>query len=203
MTKNTKPMTRLPPHRPIRAGAQPRAKTYLTPLLTAGCVLTLLLALTCLSGVSAAGGWHQFQKDALNTGITTDAAPRSDPELVWNMQTSGINVPPIVAGDLVYVYDANGTIQAFDKKSGDLVWRNETSSWMLQSATPAYGDGKIFVAERGGNLHAFDAAVGERLWKADVTDYDPAGTSAMMRTGLLSRAVPRQQKAHSSGAVHR
>jgi len=133
--------------------------------------IVVLLALVYLTGVSAAGDWHQFQKDETNAGITPDAAPRGDPELVWRVQTGGIDVPPIIAGRLVYVYDANGTIRAFDKKSGDLAWRNETASWMLQSSTPAYGDGMIFVAERDGNLHAFDAVTGERLWKVDVTDY--------------------------------
>ena len=131
----------------------------------------VLAALLLMLAAASASDWSQFQKDALNTGITSDAAPRSDPELVWSVQTDGINVPPIIAGNLVYVYDANGTIRAFDKKSGDLVWRNETSPWMLQSSTPAYGGGKIFVAGRDGNLHAFDAATGERLWETDVTDY--------------------------------
>jgi outer membrane protein assembly factor BamB len=132
--------------------------------------IVVLLALACLAGVSAADGWHQFQKDSRNTGTTSDAAPRSDPELVWSMQTGSIDVPLIIAGDLVYVYDANGTIRAFDKRNGNLVWRNETSPWMLQSSTPAYGDGKVFVAERNGDLYAFDAATGERLWKEHVTD---------------------------------
>ena len=135
------------------------------------CVLVALLALACLAGVSAADGWHQFQKDALNTGATSDAAPRIDPELVWSMQTGAIDVPPVVAGNLMYVYDANGTIRAFDKRNGNLVWRNETSPWILQSSTPAYGDGKVFVAERNGDLYAFDAVTGDRLWKAHVTDY--------------------------------
>ena len=164
-------MIHLPHQRPIRAGAQPHAKPYLPLLLMARCVIALLLTLACLAGVSAADSWYQFQKDALNAGITTDAAPRSDPELVWNMQTGAIDVPPVIAGDLVYVYDANGTLQAFDKKSGDLVWQNETSPWMLQSATPAYGDGKIFVAERGGDLYVFDAATGECVQKECMTNY--------------------------------
>jgi len=133
--------------------------------------IVALLALAYLSGLSAADGWHQFQKDSLNTGITSDAAPRSDPELVWSMQTGAIDVPPVIAGDLVYVYDANGTIRAFEKKGGDLVWRNETSPWMIQSSTPAYGDGQVFVAERNGDRYTFDAVTGDRLWKAHVTDY--------------------------------
>ena len=97
------------------------------------CVLVMLLALVCLTGVSAADGWHQFQKDALNTGTTSDAAPRSDPELVWSafmhtsMRSGGIDVPPIIAGDLVYVYDVNGTLWAFNMTDGTRIWRNETS----------------------------------------------------------------------------
>ena len=137
------------------------------------CVIVVLFVLACFAGISAADGdgWYQFQKDSQNTGITPAAAPRSDPELVWSMQTGAIDVPPIVAGDFVYVYDANGTIRAFDKRNGNLVWRNETSSWMLQSSTPAYGNGKLFVAEMNGDLYVFDAATGDRLWSAHVTDY--------------------------------
>ena len=134
----------------------------------------MLFALVCLTGIPAAAsvsGWHQFQKDPLHTGTTSDAAPGSDPVLLWSMQTGAINVPPLVAGDLVYVYDANGTMWAFDRRCGSMVWRNETSPWFIQSSTPAYGDDMIFAAERDGDLHAFDAATGERLWKAHATDH--------------------------------
>ena len=81
----------------------------------------VLLALACLAGISAASDWHQFQKDETNAGVTHDSAPTSDSKLAWNMQTDGINVPPIVAGNLVYVYDANGTIHVIDRKNGSLV----------------------------------------------------------------------------------
>jgi len=140
-------------------------------------VLVALLVLSCIAGVSAAEDWHQFQKDALNTGATPDAAPRSDPELVWSAFThtskwsGGIDVPPIIVGDLVYVYDVNGTLQAFDKTGGTLMWSNETSVG-FQGSTPAYGGGKIFVASNIGDIYAFDAATGGQLWKEHVTDRD-------------------------------
>jgi len=137
-------------------------------------VIVVLFALICLAEIPAAAsvsGWHQFQKDSLHVGTTSDAAPGSDPVLLWSMQTGAINVPPLVAGDLVYVYDANGTIWAFDRRCGSMVWRNETSPWFIQSSTPAYGDDMIFAAERDGDLHAFDAATGECLWKAHATDH--------------------------------
>jgi outer membrane protein assembly factor BamB len=135
-------------------------------------LLSLFLVLVSLSGISAAAsdcGWHQFQKDETNAGVTHDAAQTSDPELVWDMQTGGINVPPIVAGDLVYVYDANGTIRAIDRKNGSLVWSGETFTG-LQTSTPAYGDGRLFVASGSGDLYAFDATTGRRLWGVSVTD---------------------------------
>ena len=137
--------------------------------------IVVLLVLACLSGVSAADSWHQFQKDSLNTGITSDATPTADPVLVWSAFThtsecgTGIDAPPIIAGDLVYVYDVNGTLQASDRINGTLIWRNETSVG-FQSSTPAYGNGKIFVASSAGDMYAFNAATGEDLWKKHVTD---------------------------------
>ena len=106
-------------------------------------ISVLFAAMLCLAGVpfgaaqhlpsTVDGDWHQFQKDSSNTGITSDAAPRSDPELVWSRFThtsiwsGGINVPPIIVGDLVYIYDVNGTLHAFNMTDGTLIWRNETS----------------------------------------------------------------------------
>ena len=120
--------------------------------------------------------WYQFQKDEINAGITYSPAPTEDPELAWSAFTygsewgNGIDVTPIIAGDLVYVYVANGSIWAFDKTSGDLIWKNETTGGNLQTSTPAYGDGKIFVAANSGDLFAFNATTGKELWNVHVTD---------------------------------
>ena len=120
--------------------------------------------------------WHQFQKDEINTGITYTSAPTKYPELAWSAFTygsemgNGIDVTPIIAGDMVYVYAANGSIWAFDKTSGDLIWMNETTGGNLQTSTPAYGNGKIFVAANNGDLFAFNATTGKELWSVQVTD---------------------------------
>ncbi len=82
---------------------------------------------------------------------------------------NGIDAPPIIAGDILYVCDVNGTLWAFNRTDGTLVWRNETSVG-FQSSTPAYGNGKIFVASNIGDMYVFDAATGEQLWKEHVTD---------------------------------
>ncbi|KAB3545337.1 MAG: PQQ-binding-like beta-propeller repeat protein [ANME-2 cluster archaeon] len=138
-------------------------------------ILMLTIVMITLTGTAIASDWQQFQKNETNNGLTGGPAPRSDPELVWSAFTrtdelgNGIDVPPIIAGDLVYVYDADGTLWAFNKTDGTLIWRNETSVG-FQSSTPAYGNGNIFVASNIGDMYAFDAATGEQLWKEHVTD---------------------------------
>jgi len=127
-------------------------------------------------GMALDSNWHQFQKDEKNTGIIYSSAPIKYPELAWSRFTytsecgNGIDVTPIIAEDIVYVYAANGSIWAFDKTNGDLMWKNETTGGNLQTSTPAYGDGKIFVAANSGDLFAFNATTGEVLWNVHVTD---------------------------------
>jgi len=131
---------------------------------------------TCTAPPAPQPDWHQFQKDEINTGITYSPAPTEDPELAWSRFTytsewdNGIDVTPIIAEDMVYIYAANGSIWAFNKTNGDLIWQNETTGGNLQTSTPAYGDGKIFVAANSGDLFAFNATTGEELWHVHVTD---------------------------------
>ena len=126
-------------------------------------------------GMALNSNWHQFQKDEKNTGIIYSSAPTKDPEFAWRAFTygsewgNGIDVTPIIAGEMVYVFAANGSIWAFDKTNGNLIWKNETTGGNLQTSTPAYGDGKIFVAATSGDLFAFNATIGEELWNVHVT----------------------------------
>ena len=113
--------------------------------------------------------WPQFQKDEVNSGKTSDLAPTNSPVMTWRQFTYqsggiGIEVVPIVAGDMVYVYAGDG-LWAWDKKSGELKWQKGISGHGgLQTSTPAYGDGKLFIATFDGYLFAFDAITGDELW---------------------------------------
>ncbi len=136
----------------------------------------LMISVMPLSAAALDSNWHQFQKNEINIGVTCSPSPTEDAELAWSAFTygsemgNGIDVTPIIAGDMVYIYAANGSIWAFDKTNGDLMWKNETTEGMLQTSTPAYGDGKIFVAANSGDLFAFDATTGDELWNVNVTD---------------------------------
>ncbi|MEA3324158.1 MAG: PQQ-binding-like beta-propeller repeat protein, partial [Euryarchaeota archaeon] len=138
-------------------------------------LLPALAVLVLATSISSAADWHQFQRDEQNAGVTYSPAPTEYPELAWNAFTctsdgNGIDVTPIIAGDKIYVFAANGSIRAFNRTNGDLIWKNETTGGTLQTSTPAYGDGKIFIAAESGDLFAFDAETGEELWNVHVTD---------------------------------
>ncbi len=100
---------------------------------------------------------------------------------------SRLTAPPIVAGGLVYVLDAQNHVFAFDAQTGKAVWDRSiaptgdigTSRWYTlglfgssRSIDPAkgfggglaYDGGKIFAATGFGNVMSMDAHTGKQLW---------------------------------------
>ncbi|AKB52189.1 cell surface protein [Methanosarcina barkeri str. Wiesmoor] len=123
--------------------------------------------------------WLEFQKDSSHTGYTFSSAPIKDPKVLWQNLTSseqepcgsgGINVPPVISGNTVFVTAGNASIWAFDKDTGAHIWSKELGGSLTQTATPALGDGKLFVPTLGGDLYALDPENGSELWNTHVTD---------------------------------
>jgi outer membrane protein assembly factor BamB len=103
--------------------------------------------------------------------------------------SSRLTAPPIVAGGLVYVLDAEAHVFAFDATTGKPVWDKSLapdikigkSSWFgligPDSVDPtkgfggglAYDGGKLFAATGFANVFALDAHTGKQLWKVDTT----------------------------------
>jgi outer membrane protein assembly factor BamB len=98
---------------------------------------------------------------------------------------SRLTAPPIVAGGLIYVLDAETHVFAFEALTGKPVWDKSlapagtagSSSWFNifgsdTSIDPAkgfggglaYDGGKIFAATGFGNVTALDAKTGRQLW---------------------------------------
>ncbi|GAB7016628.1 hypothetical protein JCM10550A_19970 [Methanogenium cariaci] len=121
--------------------------------------------------------WSQFQRTNRNNGVTASQGPVEEPGQLWKEMASGtgINAPPLCVGDMVYVISSNGNVTAFDRIYGTTSWESETYSGSIQTATPAYGNGKIFAATFNGYLFAFDAETGEELWQRHVTDNNLQG----------------------------
>jgi outer membrane protein assembly factor BamB len=100
---------------------------------------------------------------------------------------SRLTAPPIVAGGLVYVLDAETHVYAFNAKTGEAVWDRSLApvdpsarSWfgLFRSGNAidptkgfgggiAYSGGKLFAATGFANLIALDAKTGQVLWTAN------------------------------------
>jgi outer membrane protein assembly factor BamB len=134
---------------------------------------------TTYSSNTVTNNWLEFQKDSSNTGYSFSSAPTSDPKLLWKNLTSskqkplgsgGINVPPVIFGNKVFVTAGNASVWAFNKDTGSLIWSKELGGGLVQTATPALGDGKLFVPTHEGDIYAFNPETGAKLWKTHVTD---------------------------------
>ncbi len=133
-----------------------------------------LIILSMMSGFVLASDWTQFQKDAYNSGITSDRAPISAPSesLSWDLylsgssgmvRTSAVNHVPLVVGDTIYVAEPGGNISAIDKRTGNLKWRNDAmESSSFQLGTPAYSSqtDTLFIPRADGKLYFASASSG-------------------------------------------
>ena len=116
-------------------------------------------------------------------------------EPVWSVSAgkgtdddSRLTAPPIVAGGLIYVLDAETHVFAFEAATGQPVWAKSLappgtaghSAWYnifgsSNSINPAKGfgggiafdGGKLFAATGFGNVIAMDAKTGRQLWSAN------------------------------------
>ena len=123
--------------------------------------------------------WLQFQKNSTHSAYSFTDTPTMDPEVLWQALASpdqepwgsgGINVPPVVSGNKVFVTAGNASVWAFEKNNGTLIWSKELGGGDTQTSTPALGDGKLFVPTMEGELYALDPEDGNVLWNRHVTN---------------------------------
>ncbi len=103
---------------------------------------------------------------------------------------SRLTAPPIIAGGLIYVLDAQTHVFAFEALTGKPVWDKSlaptgnagTSSWynIFGSSSDinpvkgfgggiAFDGGKVFAATGFGNVIAMEAKTGKQLWSVNTT----------------------------------
>ena len=123
--------------------------------------------------------WLQFQKNSTHSAYSFTNTPTMDPEVLWQSLASpdqepwgsgGINVPPVVSENKVFVTAGNASVWAFEKNNGTLIWSKELGGEDTQTSTPALGDGKLFVPTTEGELYTLDPEDGNILWSTQVTN---------------------------------
>jgi outer membrane protein assembly factor BamB len=110
-----------------------------------------------------------FKKDALNSGISSDRVP-DDPAILWTADLQRMETTPIISSGRVYALAGNGSVCAFDKDTGRLLWRNQLQGWVFQMSPLASNGEMVFAATDSGLLAAFTARTGKKLWEHNLTD---------------------------------
>lgn len=135
-------------------------------------------------GYAANAMYHLEAKGPLSVAWQQQAGKGSDDD-------SRLTAPPIVAGNVVYVLDAQAHVFAFDSRTGNPVWDRElappgergfmnSASFGLLGANHgidpskgfggglAFDNGHLFVTNGFGNVFALDPRSGKQIWKTDL-----------------------------------
>ena len=78
---------------------------------------------------------------------------------------------PVASGDRIFTMDAEATIRAFDRKSGDRLWEYDATP---EDAGRAFGGGiaadagRVFIATGFAEVIAVDAGSGKEIWRQSI-----------------------------------
>jgi len=107
----------------------------------------------------------------------------------------GPRAAPVVAGDRVFVYGAEGVLRAADLATGKWLWSVDVmkayaveKGFFGAAGAPLHHEGRILINAGGkdAGIIAFDAASGRELWRATS---DPAGYSSGVTATLNGKTT--------------
>jgi outer membrane protein assembly factor BamB len=108
--------------------------------------------------------------------------------LAWKAPTGGaIGSAATVANGIVYINansstSHNGSMYAFDVKTGAMLWKAPIGSYDFGCA-PTVANGVVYMGSFDNNLYAFNARTGAVLWKAPTTGR--IGSSPTLVNGVI------------------
>ena len=83
--------------------------------------------------------------------------------VAWKFQTRGrVISSPAVAGGLVVVGSADGSLYGLNRSDGTQRWKFDTKGPV--NSSPAIADGLVYVGSVDGNVYAVDSATGAQRW---------------------------------------
>lgn len=165
-------------------GASPAktASTWALTLALAGCGESALSG-TCVGGCGGNGGgelfgpaaptdWTSFRNGALRTGVAVGGVLGSDVQVAWRrpdfmvLDYSAVKPSAVVWGDGLYVPSDEGTLWAFDRHTGDVLWSSKLSdAGKGIHGSPAVSKSVVWVGTYSGYLHAVDRLTGEEVYR--------------------------------------
>jgi outer membrane protein assembly factor BamB len=114
--------------------------------------------------------WLTYRGDPARTD-SSSVALLGSPQSRWQVSVSKTELPtaPIAAGELVFIGDRSGMVQAF-QRDGKPVWKESTSGAIFYP--PTLYENRLLVGSADGYVYAYAAATGELLWRFRVAPID-------------------------------
>ena len=123
-----------------------------------------------------AADWPQWRYDAGRSGCSPQALPVElelhwtrelpKPQVAWPTEARkqfDATYEPIVLGKVLFVGSPNdGSVKAFDTRTGELKWRFYTDGPVRFA--PVAANGNVYAASDDGRLYCLSAETGEQLW---------------------------------------
>jgi outer membrane protein assembly factor BamB len=126
------------------------------------------------------GDWTTYQGNNRRMSHTNVNIPE-EIETKWSIDvTTSMPTAPVVAGDMVFVADRKGVVQAIDA-NGEQKWKIYTGGAIY--FPPAVARGRVYVGSADGWVYALEAVTGRRLWRFRV---GPAGRRIPVYGKLIS-----------------
>lgn len=116
------------------------------------------------------GNFTNWTEPAVSDGLVYTGTPRTGVvyalsvatgRIVWEFQTGGIESPPSVSGDLVFIGSTDGNCYAVNGATGALVWKFSTGGAVL---SPVVAGRDVYFTSRDGYVYALDAHTGSEIW---------------------------------------
>ena len=136
-------------------------------------------ALLLVHAAALAGGCAAFDRlfsDSDNTAPPAelvDFEPTVKVRTVWQRSVGSgagklfLKLRPAIDGERVYAATRDGSVRAFDARTGESVWDTDTDSPL--SGGPGIGDGLVLVGSSEGEVLALDEKDGVVKWRARVS----------------------------------
>ena len=114
------------------------------------------------------------------------ALNKDNGKMLWAKKSSVVN-NIIINNHIIFTVQDDSLLKAFDVKTGDTVWTNDTLKWRKITA-PIYYKGLIVVADYEGYLHFFNSLNGNYLGRYKLTPQ-----SKIFDNGISAELIPTEK----------
>ena len=159
------------------AAYSPRTGLLYAPIIDA-CAVYKLKPVEFREGLPYWGGEAEVPADGSTAGYVKAFDPESGKEVwAWKNEKPMVSSVLATAGDLVFAGEPTGEFNAFDARTGELLWQFQTGSGLHGNAVTYSVNGKQYVAVPAG-------------WGGWVKGFAPDMLGAPRGSALISFALP-------------